>query len=175
MYKRQEEGRYDFSWLDRAVSLLADYGIKTVLGTPSAAPPAWMINRYPDILPVDREGKVRGFGGRHHDCQSNPVYRAMIRRMVTAMAEHYGGNTNVIGWQPDNELGNSHQDLCMCDHCRSCLLYTSCAYNNDIIFFHVHPPVYSRTVAYCLLRVRNTHKIITDIKYNVKLFILIYQ
>ena len=114
-----EEGRYDFSWLDRAVSLLADYGIKTVLGTPSAAPPAWMINRYPDILPVDREGKVRGFGGRHHDCQSNPVYRAMIRRMVTAMAEHYGGNTNVIGWQPDNELGNSHQDLCMCDHCRS--------------------------------------------------------
>ena len=65
-----EEGRYDFSWLDRAVSLLADYGIKTVLGTPSAAPPAWMINRYPDILPVDREGKVRGFGGRQHDCQS---------------------------------------------------------------------------------------------------------
>ena len=34
------------------------------------------------------------------------------------MAEHYSGNKNVIGWQPDNELGNSHDDLCYCGNCR---------------------------------------------------------
>lgn len=34
------------------------------------------------------------------------------------MAKHYGDNPYVIGWQPDNELGNSHQELCTCDHCR---------------------------------------------------------
>lgn len=114
-----EEGRYDFTWLDDAISLLADYGIKTILGTPSAAPPAWMIQKHPDILPIDREGRVRGFGGRHHDCQSNPAYRSYIRKMITNLAKQYGENENVIGWQVDNELGNSHQDLCTCDHCKN--------------------------------------------------------
>lgn len=113
-----EEGKYDFSWLDDAIDLLSKYGIKSIIGTPSAAPPAWMINKYPDILPMDREGRIRGFGGRHHDCQSNPTYRRLIRNIVTELAKHYGNNPNVIGWQPDNELGNSHGDLCTCDNCR---------------------------------------------------------
>jgi beta-galactosidase len=113
-----EEGKYDFAWLDKVVALLGGHGIRTILGTPSAAPPAWMIRKHPDILPTDHDGRVRGFGGRHHDCQSNPVYRDYIRKIVTAMAEHYADNPYVIGWQPDNELGNSHDDLCHCRYCR---------------------------------------------------------
>ncbi len=113
------EGSYDFTWLDEAISLLGGYGIKTILGTPTAAAPAWLANNYPEILPIDREGRTRGFGGRHHDCQSNPVYRGLVRKLVTAMAEHYKDNPDVIGWQPDNELGNSHHDLCTCDSCRN--------------------------------------------------------
>lgn len=113
-----QEGRYDFSWLDDAIALLGSCGIRTIVGTPTAAPPAWMANRYPEILPVDREGRTRGFGGRHHDCQSNPVYREFVGKIVTAMAIHYKDNPNVIGWQLDNELGNSHHDLCMCSSCR---------------------------------------------------------
>jgi beta-galactosidase len=113
-----EDGRFDFTWLDRAIALLGKYGIKTVIGTPSAAPPAWMIAAHPEILPTDREGRTRGFGGRHHDCQSNEVYRAYVRRMVTEEAEHYRDDPNVIGWQIDNELGNSHGDLCHCESCR---------------------------------------------------------
>jgi len=92
-------------------------GIKAVLGTPSAAPPAWIIEANPEILPVDSSGVTRGFGGRHHDCQSNPVYRAHVARIVTAMADHYGRNPQIVGWQIDNELGNSHADLCHCACC----------------------------------------------------------
>ena len=112
------EGEYDFDWLEEAIALLGKYGIKTILGTPSAAPPAWMINKHPEILPVDKQGRRRGFGGRHHDCQSNGTYRSYITKMVTAMAKRFAENPNVIGWQTDNELGNSHGDLCMCDSCR---------------------------------------------------------
>lgn len=112
------EGKYDFEWLEEAIALLGSYGIKTVLGTPTAAPPAWLINRHPEILPIDRQGRVHGFGGRHHDCQSNPVYRSYVSAMVTAMAKKFADNPNVIGWQTDNELGNSHGDLCTCDSCR---------------------------------------------------------
>ena len=87
-----QEDVFDFQWLDEAIALLADYGIYTILGTPTAAPPAWLIQKHPEILPIDREGRVRGFGGRHHDCQSNPIYREAIRRLVTEMAKHYGEN-----------------------------------------------------------------------------------
>ena len=112
------EGTYDFEWLDRVIALLAKHGIKTILGTPSAAPPAWMCNKYPEIMPVDKNGQRRYFGGRHHDCQSNPIYREKVTAIVTRMADHFGNNPDVIGWQPDNELGNSHLDVCFCDSCR---------------------------------------------------------
>src|SRR5580704_8505006 len=34
------EGQYDLDWLDRAIAAAAKHGIYTVVGTPSAAPPA---------------------------------------------------------------------------------------------------------------------------------------
>ena len=112
-----EEGRFCFDWLEDAVSLLGKYGIRTILGTPTAAPPAWIICGNPDIQPVDADGHVRGFGGRHHDCHSNPAYRRHVARLVNAMADRFGQNENVIGWQVDNELGNSHDGLCFCPSC----------------------------------------------------------
>ncbi len=112
------EGKYDFDWLEHAISLLGQYNIKTILGTPTAAPPAWMANKYPEILPVDRQGHRRGFGGRHHDCQSNALYREKCQNITINMAEKFAGNPNVIGWQIDNELGNGHDDLCHCESCR---------------------------------------------------------
>lgn len=113
------EGEFHFEWLEEAVALLDKYGIKSVLGTPTAAPPAWIIEKNPEIQPIDRQGRRRHFGGRHHDCQSNETYRAHIKRFVTAMSQKFADNPGVIGWQIDNELGNSHGDLCMCDSCKA--------------------------------------------------------
>jgi beta-galactosidase len=113
-----KEGEYDFMWLDKAVDLLGSYGIKSVIGTPSPAPPPWIIKKHPEILPVNSLGQTMGFGGRHHNCQSNKDYRAAVARMVETMSKHYAGNEHVIGWQTDNELGNSHDDLCHCPSCR---------------------------------------------------------
>ncbi|MBQ7916349.1 MAG: beta-galactosidase [Firmicutes bacterium] len=112
-----EEGKFNFAWLDQAIELLASYGIKSVLGTPTAAAPAWIIERNPEIQPTDPQGRRRHFGGRHHNCQSNEVYRAHVKRFVNAFAEHFAPNPNVIGWQVGNELGNSHNELCMCESC----------------------------------------------------------
>jgi len=114
-----DPGNYDFSWLDEAIALLGRHGIKTVVGTPTAAPPRWLVDLDPSILPVDTQGITRGFGGRHHVCHSNRTYRDRSMDIVVAMAEHYRGNPDVVGWQVDNELGNSHENLCTCDSCRS--------------------------------------------------------
>lgn len=112
-------GKYHFEWLDEAIEVLAAQGIKSILCTPSPTPPNWIIEQTPEILPVDSKGVTRGFGGRHHNCQSNPAYRAHIQRFVTVMAQRYKDHPDVIGWQIDNELGNSHHDLCHCPSCRS--------------------------------------------------------
>ena len=58
------EGEYDFDWLDRAIATLHAEGIEVVLGTPTATPPAWLHERYPDLYPVDARGYRLGFGTR---------------------------------------------------------------------------------------------------------------
>ncbi len=112
-------GDYHFEWLDEAIEILGKEGIKVVLGTPTPTPPIWIIEQNPEILPVNLDGTRLGFGGRHHCCQSNETYRNHIRRFVREMAGHYSNNPHVIGWQTDNEFGNSHQRLCACSSCRA--------------------------------------------------------
>ncbi len=96
---------YDWEWLDRALETLGGAGLKVVLGTPTAAPPKWLIDQHPDILPVDADGRVRRFGSRRHYCFSSPTYRMESVRIVTALAERYGRHDAVAGWQTDNEYG----------------------------------------------------------------------
>lgn len=114
---KPREGKFHFEMLDEVIEILAKEGVDCILGTPSAAPPAWIIEQNPDIQPIDAQGHVRHFGGRHHDCQSNPAYRMHILRFVAAYAEHFAANPHVVVWQVDNELGNSHGDLCFCENC----------------------------------------------------------
>ena len=98
-------GRYDFAWLDRAIAVLGNAGLGVVLGTPTATPPKWLVDRHPDILPVDPlTGRVRGFGSRRHTDFSSVTWLREALRITTALAERYGGNEHVVGWQTDNEL-----------------------------------------------------------------------
>ncbi len=103
-----EEGHFDFSWLDRALKILSAHGIHAVLGTPTAAPPAWLYAEYPDIAAVNAEGIRYRFGSRRNYCLNNPHFLQATRQIVTALAEHYKNNPAVIGFQIDNELGNPY-------------------------------------------------------------------
>lgn len=108
------EGQYDFSWLDRALKVLNAHGIKAVLGTPSASPPAWLMAKYPDIAAMNEEGIRYRYGSRRNYCLHNPNFLAAVRAIVTVMAEHYKDHPGVLGWQIDNELGNPdcYDSLC---------------------------------------------------------------
>ena len=100
-----QPGKLDFDWLDRAIGILGNAGLKVVLGTPTATPPRWMLARHPDMLAVDAEGRPRGFGSRRHYCFSHTGYLEDCRRIVTLLAERYGRNPHVAAWQTDNEYG----------------------------------------------------------------------
>ncbi len=100
-----EPGKLDWGWLDRAIQTLADAGLEIILGTPTATPPKWLVDRMPDMVAIDEDGRPRGFGSRRHYCFSHPGYRAEAARIVTAMAKRYGDHPAVVMWQTDNEFG----------------------------------------------------------------------
>ena len=93
----------EFDWLDRAIEVLGTAGLKVVLGTPTATPPRWMLDKHPDMLAVDENGNPRGFGSRRHYCFSHQGYRAESKRITRLLAERYGSNKHIQAWQTDNE------------------------------------------------------------------------
>ena len=98
-------GEYNWDWLDRAIDVLADAGLKVVMCTPTATPPKWLIDRHPDILPVGADGRPREFGSRRHYDFSSPSYFEASQKICTAVAERYGKHPAVAFWQTDNEFG----------------------------------------------------------------------
>jgi len=97
------EGTYDFAWMDRAIRMAEKHHIKVVIGTPTDTPPAWLTQKYPETLRIDGNGQRAEHGARRQFSYSSPLYRKMSREIVRRMAERYGHDPNVIGWQIDNE------------------------------------------------------------------------
>lgn len=99
-----EAGRFEFEWLDHCIQLAAEREMDVILCTPTAAPPAWLTHTHRDILMVNASGEATEHGGRRHYNPLSPAYHDATRRIVGAMAEHFGDRREVIGWQIDNEL-----------------------------------------------------------------------
>ncbi len=98
-------GQYEFDWLDDAFELLDSHGLKIVLGTPTATPPKWLVDRLPGMLGVDEKGNERRFGSRRHYCFSSQPYREHCKRIATQLAKRYGRHNALVAWQIDNEYG----------------------------------------------------------------------
>lgn len=100
-----KEGQFEFEWLDRAIDTLGQAGLKVVLGTPSATPPRWVVDKFPKMLAVDEFGRPRKFGSRRHYCFSHNEYRDFAAQMAGRLAKRYGDNPHIEFWQTDNEYG----------------------------------------------------------------------
>src|SRR5579859_2074413 len=96
------EGHYDLDWVERAVRMAEKHHIAVVLGTPSAAPPAWLTSKYPETLRMETDGRRVTHGNRAQFSVTSQRYREFCRRIATEMARRYGHNPAVIGWQIDN-------------------------------------------------------------------------
>ena len=108
-------GQFNFGWLDRAIALLAEAGIYTVLGTPICAPPAWMVRLYPALLAEDPAGRSAQLDADYCVCINSPELHAAAGRLVSAMAEHFGPHPHVIGWQVDSQSNRT----CYCPRCQA--------------------------------------------------------
>ena len=97
------EGKYDFSWLDRAVALAAKYKIKVIMCTSTATPPVWLVRKYPSILMLQENGIRLDHGSRQHASFSSIYFRQYSLKMIDELAKRYGNDSRIIGWQIDNE------------------------------------------------------------------------
>ncbi len=105
---------FDFDWLDRAVSMLAERGMQIVLCTPTNCPPLWLYRAYPEAIQMDASGNRLALGIRGHRCYRSPKLRERAEIILDKMLSRYGSHPAVIAWQIDNEL---EANFCRCNYC----------------------------------------------------------
>jgi len=97
------EGKYDFAWLDKAVTLADKYHLKVIMCTSTCTPPVWLSRKHPEILELEESGTRMDHGSRQHASFSSSYYRSYSLKMVEQLARHYGNDPRIVGWQVDNE------------------------------------------------------------------------
>lgn len=105
------EGKYNFDLFDAFLSDVAQTNIKVIMGTPTATPPAWLTEKYPEVLNADVNGVKYRHGMRRHYNYTSPKYQKLTENIVTQMAKHYGKSPQICGWQIDNELNCEIDDF----------------------------------------------------------------
>ena len=107
------EGNYNFEWLDKIIDDVYNQGGRVILATPSGARPAWLSEKYPEVLRTNDRREKMLHGGRHNHCFSSPIYREKTQKMNYKLAERYGNHSALIMWHVSNEYsGDCHCELC---------------------------------------------------------------
>ena len=98
------DAAFNFSLFDAALDVLSAHGIRAVFGTPTAAPPAWLVASAPDMQLETAAGTPVRFGSRQNMDHLHPLFVAATRAVVTAIAAHYADDARVAAFQIDNEI-----------------------------------------------------------------------
>ncbi|WP_066054216.1 beta-galactosidase [Robertmurraya korlensis] len=124
-----EEGKYHFEWLDDIFDNIHRIGGRVILATPSGARPAWMSQKYPEVLRVNSSRAKQLHGGRHNHCFTSPVYREKTQEMNRRLAERYGSHPALLMWHISNEYGGE----CHCERCQTAFRHwIKNKYNHDL-------------------------------------------
>lgn len=105
------EGEFTFEFYDRFLALVEQTPLKIIFGTPTATPPAWLTEKYPEVLNCRQDGVPYRHGMRRHYTYNSPVYQSLCARIVEQLGRHYGKHPSIIGWQIDNELNCETADF----------------------------------------------------------------
>jgi beta-galactosidase len=124
-----EEGKFSFDWLDKIMDMLAENGISVILTTPSGARPAWLSEKYPEVLRVGANRVRNLHGQRHNHCYTSPIYREKVGIINTKLAERYCNHPALAMWHISNEYGGE----CHCPYCQNAFReWLKKRYDNEI-------------------------------------------
>src|ERR1051325_4843302 len=63
-----DDNYYNLRWLNRIMDILLKEGIRVVIVIPTSAQPPWLVHKFPDMLPMDAEGRRLQPGTYNHRC-----------------------------------------------------------------------------------------------------------
>ena len=109
---------FNFEWMDYVIDILSEYKISTIIGTPTAVVPKWLIDEYPQTCQTMANGQNRGYGARRNACVNDEFFRSAAVRITEEIVKHYKDNKNVIAYQIDNEL-MAEKPYCYCEGCEN--------------------------------------------------------
>jgi beta-galactosidase len=112
-----DEDTFTFEWLDQIMDGLHAHGMQAVLATPTATQPAWMSEKYADVLYADDHGVRTYHGKRVNYCPNSPNYRRLAAGIARRLAERYKDHPALLCWHVSNEYGGENGAFCMCDTC----------------------------------------------------------
>lgn len=98
------EGEYTYEFFDSFLERVARTDMKVIFCTPTATPPAWLTENYPEVLNAAKDGTRYRHGARRHYNYNSPVYQRFAANITEKFASHYGPHPSIIGWQIDNEI-----------------------------------------------------------------------
>ena len=98
------EGEFSYDFFDDFLDVAEKAGMKVIFGTPSATPPAWLTEKYPEVLNARIDGVLYRHGMRRHYNYNSPKYQELVSRIVDRIGSHYAKRPCIIGWQIDNEI-----------------------------------------------------------------------
>ena len=107
------EEEYNFKELDDILDMLSRENYDIVLATSTAALPAWLCKKYPEVTRTDYYGRQHKFGQRHNACPNSAIYQKYAQALAEQLAKRYHDNEHVTCWHINNEYGGE----CYCENC----------------------------------------------------------
>ena len=98
------EGTFVDDFWDNFLDLCKLVDMKVIFCTPTATPPAWLTEKYPEALNAKRNGTLIYHGERCHVNHSSLIFRQKTKLITEHLASHFGSHPCIIGWQIDNEI-----------------------------------------------------------------------
>jgi len=112
-----EKGNFRWSWLDELIKVFSSEGIEIVIVTPTAKPPNWLVNEFPEIVRKSNNSFYSDIETRESYCVNHPALIEFTYNIISELAKRYGGNEEIVGWQIDDKFSLHRMVHCRCDHC----------------------------------------------------------
>jgi len=109
--------RFHLDWLADCIKAMADKGLGVIIAPPTCAPPPWLYERHPSLLPRDENHLSWWMGGTAYVCVNSAPYRKYVRRLLQRMVERFRTNHSIVGWLLDAGPAARYSLRCYCDHC----------------------------------------------------------
>lgn len=108
-----KEGEFNSAWLVDVLKILEENEMYLIVGTPTAARPHWLGQKYPETSRVNSDGMRELTGNRHNHCMSSVIFRKKAEKIINQQLNIVMTYNKIHSIHINNEFSG----FCYCDEC----------------------------------------------------------